>query len=34
MDSNFLDNEQFNNNTWDEYSDQIVCPSPILLGHP
>ncbi|CAD8071523.1 unnamed protein product [Paramecium sonneborni] len=34
MDSNFSDDEQFNNNTWDEYSDLIVCPSPLLLGHP
>ncbi|CAD8157563.1 unnamed protein product [Paramecium pentaurelia] len=34
MDSNFLEDEQFNNNTWDEYSDQMICPSPLLLGHP
>ncbi|CAD8065605.1 unnamed protein product [Paramecium sonneborni] len=34
MDSNFFEDEQFNNNTWDEYSDQMVCPSPLLLGHP
>ncbi|CAK66845.1 unnamed protein product (macronuclear) [Paramecium tetraurelia] len=34
MDSNFFEDEQFNNNTWDEYSDNMVCPSPLLLGHP
>ncbi|CAD8159927.1 unnamed protein product [Paramecium octaurelia] len=34
MDSNFFEDEQFNNNTWDEYSDQMICPSPLLLGHP
>lgn len=28
MDSNFLEDEQFN-----EYSDQMICPSPLLLGH-
>ncbi|CAD8153891.1 unnamed protein product [Paramecium octaurelia] len=34
MDSNFFEDEQFNNNTWDEYSENMVCPSPLLLGHP
>ncbi|CAD8156646.1 unnamed protein product [Paramecium pentaurelia] len=34
MDSNYFEDEQFNNNTWDEYSDNMVCPSPLLLGHP
>ncbi|CAK71473.1 unnamed protein product (macronuclear) [Paramecium tetraurelia] len=34
MYSNLFEDEQFNNNTWDEHSDQMICPSPLLLGHP
>ncbi|CAD8147992.1 unnamed protein product [Paramecium pentaurelia] len=34
MNSNIFDKDQFNNNTWDEDSNQICCESPVLFGVP
>ncbi|CAD8051888.1 unnamed protein product [Paramecium sonneborni] len=34
MENTFSDNEVQDLNTWDEYSNQIMLPSPILLGRP
>ncbi|CAD8142216.1 unnamed protein product [Paramecium octaurelia] len=34
MENTFLDDEVQDLNTWDEYSNQIIFPSPLLLGRP
>ncbi|CAD8048868.1 unnamed protein product [Paramecium sonneborni] len=34
MENTFSDDQVQDLNTWDEYSNQIMLPSPILLGRP
>lgn len=35
MDINLFEEDQLNNETWDdEYSNQMIFPSPYLLGRP